>query len=195
MMRRVAPLALLAGTLLAPLTLSAQEATTNTRPSTVLSANPFLPLLGYFQGEFEKRVKDNLAIALGFSHIQMDGRYTNADLKARLYPQEKAPYGLGLAAGIGVGNLRDEQYVEASCAAIGCPTPGKTQVFSRTAPSFSVELHYQWLLGRKQSTAVGFGFGAKRYFIADNTNEYGSDRFQEFVPTGRITVGWAFGKR
>jgi hypothetical protein len=195
MIRRLAPLALLAGTLLAPLALPAQEAAPNNRPSTILSANPFLPLLGYFQGEFEKRVKDNLAMAFGFSHVRMDGRYTNADLKARLYPQEKAPYGLGLAAGIGVGYLSDKQYVEVSCAAIGCIPPGSEQTFTRTAPSFSVELHYQWLLGRKQSTAVGFGFGAKRYFIANNTNEYGSDRFQEFVPTGRITVGWAFGKR
>ena len=195
MMRRVPPLALLASLLVAPFALSAQAAPANTRPSTVLSANPFLPLLGYFQGEFEKRVKDNLAIALGVSHVEMDGRYTNADLKARLYPQEKAPYGLGLAAGLGVGYLSDKQYVEVSCAAIGCVPPGSEQTFSRTAPSFSVELHYQWLLGRKQSTAVGFGFGAKRYFISDNTNQYGSDRFVEFVPTGRLTVGWAFGKR
>lgn len=162
-------------------TVSAQAA----RPGTVISVNPFLPLAGYFQGEVERRTRDNLAFAVGVSHVEYDERTTNVDAKLRFYPQEKAPYGLGLAAGVGVGYLRESVYAEAACLAIGCPTPGRI-INTATAPAISMEITYQWLLGRKQNTAVGFGFGAKRYF-ADRS-------FPEFVPTGRLTIGWAFGR-
>lgn len=187
---------LLLGGALRPASLAAQAsapAAASTRPANVVSVNPFLPLAGYFQGEFERRLRDNLAFALGVSYVDLEDRATNVDAKLRLYPQEKAPYGLGLAAGLGVGHLRDEVYSDVTCTAIGCPSPG-TSYRSTNAPAFSVEIHYQWLLGRKQNTAVGFGFGAKRYFVSDNTDQYGGDRYMEFVPTGRITIGYAFGR-
>ena len=163
------------------------------RPANVISVNPILPLAGYFQGEYERRVRDNLAFALGFSHIELDEIYTNVDAKLRLYPQEKAPHGLGLAAGLGVGHIRQDSYYDyTGCAALpGTVCPPATRR-STTAPSFSVEIHYQWLLGKRRNTAVGFGFGAKRYFISNNDNGYGGDLFQPFVPTGRLTIGWAF---
>lgn len=162
------------------------------RPTTVISVNPFLPLAGYFQGEIERRVRDNLAFALGFSHVELDELYTNVDAKLRLYPQEKAPHGLGLAAGLGIGHIRQDSFTDSYCTPLpGVVCPPQTRR-TTTAPSFSVEIHYQWLLGKKRNTAVGFGFGAKRYFISDNNDGYGNDLFQEFVPTGRITIGWAF---
>jgi hypothetical protein len=155
------------------------------RPTTVISVNPFLPLAGYFQGEFERRVQDNLAFAVGASHVEYDERTTNIDAKLRFYPQEKALSGLGLAAGLGVGFLRQTTYNEVTCLAIGCPVPGST-VNTTVAPAISIEAHYQWLLGRSRNTAVGFGFGGKRYLA--------SGTFPEFVPTGRLTIGYAFGR-
>lgn len=186
--------------LLLPLPLAAQgpmpESTppaATARPANVISINPFLPLAGYFQGEYERRLRDNLGFALGFSHVKLDEIYTNVDAKLRLYPQEKAPYGLGIAAGLGVGHIRQDSYSDYSgcIPVLGVVCPPNLRR-TTTAPSFSVEIHYQWLLGKKRNTAVGFGFGAKRYFISDNDNGYGDELFQAFVPTGRITIGWAF---
>ena len=157
------------------------------QPATVVSANPFLPLLGFFQGEVERTLRHHLAVAVGVSHLAFDDRLTNLDAKLRFYPQERAPAGLGMTAGIGVGHAREQAYrVDAACAVTGCPDPVPI-TRNRFAPSFSVELHYQWLLGRSRRTAVGIGFGGKRY-VASGT-------IPDLVPTGRITVGYAFGKR
>lgn len=180
-MRRLTTLCVVGLLLARAATASAQSA----RPGTVISVNPFLPLAGYFQGEFERRTRDNLAFAVGVSHVEYDERTTNVDAKLRFYPQEKAPYGLGLAAGAGLGYLRETVYNDVTCTAIGCPVPGRT-VNTTTSPAISMEITYQWLLGRKQNTAVGFGFGGKRYFAGGT--------FPEFVPTGRLTVGYAFGR-
>ena len=157
------------------------------QPATVVSVNPFLPLLGFFQGEVERTVRNHLAVAVSVSHLALDDRLTNLDAKLRFYPQERAPAGLGMAAGIGLGHAREQEYlVDGACVATGCPDPVPI-TRNRFAPSFSVELHYQWLLGRTRRTAVGLGFGGKRY-IASGT-------IPDLVPTGRLTVGWAFGKR
>ena len=78
---------------------------------------------------------------------------------------------------------------ETSCA--GFPTEGCTyRRRSTTGPSFSVEMQYQWLLGKNRNTAVTAGAGAKRYYIDDSPDGY--DVFQEYVPTLRLTVGYAF---
>lgn len=165
---------------LGPVALAAQ-------PATLVSVNPFLPLLGFFQGEVERAVRDHLSVAVGISHLAFDDRLTNLDAKLRFYPQEHAPAGLGMAAGFGIGHAREQTYVgDGTCPATGCPDPVPI-TRNRFAPSFSVELHYQWLLGRSRRTAVGLGFGGKRYFA--------SGTIPDLVPTGRLTVGWAFGKR
>ena len=191
---RHVPHATLANTLCAvllsafPMSLSAQAAgsASPVPPGTVISVNPFLPLAGYFQGEFERRFRENLTFALGASYVEdtPDDRNTNVDAKLRFYPQEKAPYGLGLAAGLGIGSRRVMEYRDVSCLAIGCPEPGGRIETTRYSPAISVEITYQWLLGRKQHTAIGFGVGAKRYVAGWP--------FPDFMPTGRLTIGYAF---
>ena len=157
-------------------------------PSKVVSINPFLPLAGYFQGEFESRIKDNLAVAVSASHIELDDIYTNADVKLRLYPQERGLQGFAIATGLGFGRIRNDNVVD---YCLGLPNvdcaPPKASVSGAT---FSVEMHYQWLLGKSRNTAVTLGGGAKRYYVDDNKNEY--DSFQEYVPTLRLTIGYAF---
>lgn len=156
-------------------------------PSTVVSINPFLPLAGYFQGEFERRIRSNLAFAIGASHIELDDIYTNVDAKLRLYPQDLAPHGFAVAAGLGFGRIRSDDNYSV------CPDPGGfvCEPQSRrtiSGPSFSVEAQYQWLLGNSRNTAVAFGGGAKRYYI----DEKPEDNFSAFVPTLRLTIGYAF---
>lgn len=185
--RSVAAIALSFGVLAAP----ASAAYAQSAPTRIISVNPFLPLAGSFQGEFEQKVRDNLSVAVSGSHIDFDDdgtRYTNADVKLRLYPNEKALRGFAIASGLGVGRQSEVEYY--ACPAI---YPGLDCTNTRrsvTGATFSVEMHYQWLLGSKRSTAVTIGGGAKRYFIDDAPNGY--EVFEQFMPTFRLTIGYAF---
>lgn len=157
-------------------------------PTHVVAINPFLPLLDSFQGEFEKKLRANLSVAVSASYLGFgDGdskRYTNADVKLRLYPAERALEGFAIAAGLGAGRQSTVPYVDCT----GVNTPCRSARVSRTGPAFSMEMQYQWLLGKRQNTAVSVGGGAKRYFISETAN---SD-IAEFMPTLRLTVGYAF---
>lgn len=152
-------------------------------PSRVIAINPFLPLFGYFQAEFEQRVKPNVAVALSGSYVKFNDYYTNVDVKLRLYPQERALQGLGIAGGLGFGGVRRSGEI---CDDFGlsCHRDNRTE----SAPTFSVDLHYQWLLGSSKATAVTLGTGVKRYFISGARSE-GINRV---LPTGRLTIGYAF---
>lgn len=172
--------------LAAALPLAAQAQTT--KPNRVISINPFLPLAGLFQGEFEQRLRDNVAVAFSVSSVDLDDRYTNADVKLRLYPQERGLQGFAAAAGLGYGRIKNDD-VDFSCPAIVgavCEPPRA----SASGATFSVEMHYQWLLGKSSHTALTFGGGAKRYYVDEKSGQF--DTFQRFVPTLRLTIGYAF---
>jgi hypothetical protein len=187
MRRTLAVLSLATAAALCPLGVAQAQSA----PTRILSINPFLPLTGSFQGEFETKVRDNLSVAVSGSYIAFDEdeeRFTNADVKLRLYPSEKALQGFGFAAGVGVGSQSEIQYDY--CPAIFPGGECNNRRRSATGPTFSVEMQYQWLLGSKRNTAVTVGGGAKRYFIDDSPNGY--DIYQEFMPTLRLTIGYAF---
>jgi hypothetical protein len=152
-------------------------------PQHIVAVNPFLPLAGYFQAEYERRVQDNLSVALGTSYVAWGRDILNADVKLRLYPQDRALEGVGFAAGLGVARTREKP-----CEPGSSCTPEFGGGRSITAPTFSVEVQHQWLLGASRSTAVTVGGGAKRYFIGD-ARDIG---FTRVLPTGRLTIGWAF---
>lgn len=159
-----------------------QSASTDGAPSRVISANPFLPLLGYFAAELEQRLSNAASVALSGSHIEPDNaRYTNVDLKGRLYPTERGLHGFNMAASLGFARIRQTEGFE--CAAEPCPAPN---AFS--TGSFAVELGYQWMLGPSKVTVVSVGGGAKRYLGSD-------DKFTNInrvMPTLRLNVGYAF---
>ena len=163
----------------------------NDRPSHIISANPFLPLFGYFAGEFEQRISPSVALALAGSHSRFDRtRYTNLDAKARLYPSETALRGFNIAASLGIARIgRVDEFgdcvlilpFEGSSPCAGLPKPF-------TAGSFAIEVGYQWLLGPSRVTAVTLGGGAKR--------SLGSDAkfvdINRVIPTARLSIGYAF---
>lgn len=156
-------------------------------PQRIVAVNPFLPLAGYVQGEFEQRVADNTSLAVAGSYVPFNDRaYTNLDVKLRLYPSDRALQGLGIAAGVGVGRARQNDQ-DIVCITTPCNAfQGKTL----TAPTFSIEAQYQWLLGKSRSTAIAVGGGMKRYYFDENdTAGRGVSRL---LPTGRLTIGWAF---
>jgi hypothetical protein len=190
-MRKTLSAALLA--LLLPAALAAQSLREQTRavrpesPKYIISVNPFLPLFGYFQGEFEKRLNANVSFAIAGSHVEWDDdRYTNLDAKLRLYPQERALQGLGLAASLGVANVRRTAF-ENCVVPIDGVCDVTTTVRNTGAPTFAVEGQYQWLLGSKRATAVTTGFGVKRYFVS--RENFGGDRVR---PTIKLAIGYAF---
>jgi hypothetical protein len=159
-----------------------QVAATEGGPTRIISANPFLPLLGYFAAELEQRVSNAASVALSGSHIEPDNaRYTNVDVKGRLYPTERGLHGFNMAASLGFARIRQTEGFE--CAAEPCPAP---KAFS--TGSFAVELGYQWMLGPSKVTVVSVGGGAKRYLGSD-------DKFTSInrvMPTLRLNVGYAF---
>jgi hypothetical protein len=187
--------ALLAPLLLAPASLVAQgtlrEQSANLpggAPRQIIAINPFMPLAGYFQGEYERTVRDNASVAVGASYVPWNRDVLNADIKLRLYLQDRALEGLGLAAGVGLGRTKQADTFGA-CAPINCVPPEVEGAFV-TAPTFSMEAQYQWLLGRTRATAVTVGGGIKRYFFSEADVR---DRdVSRVLPTGRLTIGWAF---
>ena len=165
-----------------------REQTHTATPSThILSVNPFLPLFGYFQGEYERRLQDNLSLAVAGSYVRYDEYYTNLDVKLRLYPQDRALDGFGIAAGLGIGSAKpDGDFVSGCSGLFECVERPARRV---NAPTFSVEAQYQWLLGRTRRTAVSFGGGAKRYFFSDDDLQ---GRLERVLPTARFTIGYVF---
>ncbi len=176
-----------AAPLLSAQTLREQTSQPSTAQKTsVISVNPFLPLAGYFQGEFERRIAQNASIAVSGAHVKLEDIYTSVDIKLRLYPQDRVLEKLGISAGLGYGSVKTNETVFCDIiAGIPCPGTGKR---TESAPTFAVEAQYQWLLGNSRSTAVAFGAGAKRYFIADDK----SQGIERIVPTLRLTIGYAF---
>jgi hypothetical protein len=150
-----------------------------------------LPLAGYFQGEFEGRVRDNLSLAVSGAYMKLEDRYTSVDVKARFYPSGRALHGFGVSMGVGMGRVENDDFF-VDCVASpsnGRCASGRWQ--STTGPTASVEAQYQWLLGKRRSTAVTVGGGLKRYYI-DDTDADGYDYYQEYTPTLRLTIGYAF---
>ena len=193
----VATVVALAAPLVAlPTTAAAQTLRDQTRqldgavsaPQQIISVNPFLPLFGYFQGEFERRINANASFAVAASHTEWDNDvYTTVDVKLRLYPQEKGLSGLGLASSLGYANIRRQAFdtCDFTRPEPVCTTEPRKNV---GAPAFAVEGQYQWLLGSKKATAVSLGGGVKRYFV-DKDDFQGRSRVR---PTGRLTIGYAF---
>ncbi|MBL0170856.1 MAG: hypothetical protein IPP90_09025 [Gemmatimonadaceae bacterium] len=159
-------------------------------PGHVLSANPFLPLLGYFAAEYEQRVSPSVALALAGSHIKPDRtRYSNLDAKARLYPSETALRGFNIAASLGIARIDPND--EFDCAIFLEGDPNFTSCQSPkpfTTGSFAIEVGYQWLLGPSRVTAVTVGGGAKRYLGAESK----FTQVDRVIPTLRLSIGYAF---
>ncbi len=177
--------------LLSPMLLPAQQLRRQTYtlqtdpPPQVISTNPFLPLWGFFQAEYERRINPNATWAVASSYTNYnDAYYTNIDGKIRLYPNEHAPEGLGFAASVGIAVVRGDGS-SLLCDPDGPCTHRRADV---TVPTFAIEGGYQWLLGAHKATAVTAGFGVKRYFATES--DFGGD--SRVLPTGRLSIGYAF---
>ncbi len=154
-------------------------------PTHIISVNPFLPLFGYFQAEYEQRVAPQASIAVSGSHTRLEHLYTSVDVKLRLYPQERPLEKLGISAGLGYGRVQRQEFV--TCDPSAPPSCNDLNA-AVSAPTFAVEAQYQWLLGARRYTAVAIGGGAKRFYLSEE-RAIGLSRV---TPTLRLTIGYAF---
>lgn len=165
---------------------------TTITPSHIVSINPFLLLFGYFSGEYEQRVSPTLSVAVAGSYVNFDSdRYTNIDVKARLYPNEVALRGFGFAASVGASAIRAHT---SDCylydPALGGSGPCTNRKKTLSSPSVALELQYQWLLGSRRRTAITLGGGLKRYL--GSHGDFSVAGVSLFLPTFRSTIGYAF---
>lgn len=190
--RQVAAIAATALSLCLPAAVEAQDTRPVGDPSTYASINPFIILFGYFAGEIEQRVSPTLAVALAGSSISFgdNERRSNVDVKVRMYPNERALNGFGLATSLGWTQLRDREYSLYPPNCFDLPDGCSEQFTYKTynAPSFAIEITYQWLLGTQKSTGISMGVGAKRAFTS--AEKWGFN--ERIVPTGRLSVGYAW---
>ena len=161
-------------------------------PSRIVSINPFLLLFGYFSGEYEQRVSRTLSVAVAGSYVNFnDDRYSNIDVKARLYPNEVALRGFGFAASVGASAIRTHA---SECYSYDVPIGGSSPCTNRnktfSSPSVALELQYQWLLGSRRRTAITLGGGLKRYL--GSHGDFSLAGVSLFLPTFRSTIGYAF---
>jgi hypothetical protein len=168
-------------------------------PVQAISVNPlFLPFGGYV-AEFERAVGPTVTLGLSGAYYDPvgddDDTYGSAEVKLRVYPNERALRGFSIGVSAGMGRVTTEE-----CCTIGGPdviirgpdgTIDGAQVRRRTksGATAGVVLDYNWLLGRSRRFFVGTGIGAKRLF-----GNLGEDDFFEIrvLPTVRLQVGAAF---
>ena len=150
----------------APFRSSAQDAIPH---KNVISANPFLLIAEWFNGEFERTIGLESTVGVRASTIKIDdGRYLNARAFYRYYPSGALnKFYLGIDAGITtVDDLENE---------------------SHTVGGAGFELGYNWLLGSRKKLYLSLGAGADRLFGS------GLEDFTVVIPTVRVlNVGIAF---
>lgn len=169
--------------------LLAQSSSTD-GPKHAFTVNPFFVLAGWISGEYEHRVNNTLTLGGGFSYVDFsDNRYTNFEVKGRLYPNERAMRGFEMGLSLGVTNLSfdDDEFFDCAPSINGssCEAPVRKTV---TTPAVGLEFAYQWALGSTHRTMLALGGGGKR-FLASKKELDGTSRV---IPTFRIGIGYGW---
>jgi hypothetical protein len=149
-----------------PQAAAAQAPGAGSQPMQVISANPFGLLLELFNAEYERVVTASSTAGIGGSTFgnDEDGRYVNADVFWRYYPQGTPLDGWSFGAKVGLTGVDDGTYF-----------------------GYGFDANRSWLLGVNNNFYVGIGFGLKR-LVGD------TDRLDlRVIPTFRIVnIGIAF---
>ena len=131
----------------------------------LVSANPFLLLVGWFNAEYERKLDETWTVGLSGSYFSLsdhDEEYVSANAVFRYYPQGAALTGFNIDPRLGVFHV-DEIDDSGGSFGVGC------------------ELGYTWLLGAERNFSISLGAGGTR--LTSGT----------VVPSARVVnVGWAF---
>ncbi len=137
----------------------------------VISANPFLLLFEWFNGEYERKVSPTMTLGVGASRFSFDDgdeSYTGLNGFVRYYPQGAALSGFSLGGRLGIHSVSDDD------------DEGE-------AYGMGVDIGYSWLLGSERNFYIGLGIGATRLFGGD------IEGGRVVIPSIRlINIGFAF---
>lgn len=163
-------LALSASVLLGPAPAAAQSdpkapPPASSGPTQVFTANPFGLLIGWFNGEYQRKLNDSFSLGVGGSVFDLEGdNYVNGDVFVRFFPSGRVFEGFSVSAKAGPTRMRD----------------------NGTGLGVGVDIDWNWLLGKEKRYAVIFGFGLKRIVTS-------RDRVDITPPTLHIVnLGFAF---
>ena len=157
-----------------------------------LSTSPIADLLGFINGEYQRKVTEGSTIGVSAGTLEIDNdRYSNVMLFGRYYPQGAALTGFFVGGRIGAHRIPYDTYDYQFPSPPGPGTPYVPPVLvrkSETRPAIGLDVGYEWLLGSKRNVLIGVGAGAMR-LIGNSVEE---NDFLVAFPTGRLNVGFAF---
>ena len=143
-----------------------------------LTINPHGLPFGIISGEFERALSGPVSLGAEVGYMNADDLSGFAGgVKARYYPNERAPRGFSLGGSLGLAGYNDDSCVE-FC----------TGSSSATGVTAGVLLDYNWLLGARRRFVVGTGISASRVFVDD---EFDGDVSAAYAGL-RLQVGYAF---
>jgi hypothetical protein len=122
--------------------------------------------------------------ALNYVSAGDDPRFFTGDVKARYYPGEVAMDGFSVGLGVGFVRYSNKVWVQGP-GDVGLETREKL-----TAPSVSVLVDYNFLLGAQRRFVIGTGIGAKR-ILAGREDRARVD-IPRAYPFARFVIGLAF---
>ena len=148
-----------------------------------LSTSPVADILGFINGEYQRKVTEASTIGVSAATYEWDGdddRYSNVMLFGRYYPQGAALTGFFIGGRIGAHRVDYETW-EFDPNGFTSNRIKKTE----TRPAIGIDVGYEWLLGAKRNVLIGTGVGAMRLLGT-------GDDFLVAFPTARLNVGIAF---
>lgn len=168
---------------------AAQEGTrTPVEHQQTISTSPVADILGFLNGEYQRKITDGVAVGVSAGTIEFDDdRYTNGMVFGRYYPQGAALTGFFIGGRIGFHRVTYESYFFGP----DDPFPGErrdvTTRKATTRAAIGIDVGYDWLLGSKRNVLIGVGAGGMRLFGSDR-----NDNILIAFPTARLNVGFAF---
>jgi hypothetical protein len=175
-------LAAAAALALAAAPLAAQQQNEIPRYHSIFSINPLGIPFEIASIELESAMLPGVTFGGALNYVAPgdDVRFFTGDLKARYYPGEVALEGFSVGLGVGFVQYSDRISTEFATE----------QRESLTAPSLSVLVDYNFLLGAQRRFVVGTGVGAKRVITSREQRErVDIPRAYPFV---RFVIGLAF---
>jgi hypothetical protein len=148
-----------------------------------ISTSPIADILGFINGEYQRKVTDGATIGISAGTLEADDdRYTNGMIFGRYYPQGAALTGFFIGGRVGVHRISYDTYTY---------DPGQMipliERESTTRGAIGIDVGYEWLLGSKRNVLIGVGAGGMRLIGGD-----GDDDILVAFPTARLNVGFAF---
>ena len=148
-----------------------------------VSTSPVADILGFVNGEYQRKVTDGATIGVSAGTIEFDDdRYTNGMVFGRYFPQGAALTGFFIGGRVGFHRISYETFIFDP----EDPFPVERRE-STTRAAIGIDVGYEWLLGSKRNVLIGVGAGGMRLLGGDD-----NDNILVAFPTARLNVGFAF---